>query len=350
VSITDGMRPRWPVLIAVWTIPALLSVFETVTFAHVGGHDIALWRALVAEAPAWYVWAALTPAILRLGRRFPLHHGLRPAAIAVHLTSSLAAGALYATVASVCTLAVRPTSRTLGVMIFDWLLSGLPLIVVAYVSIIGIGYALDRQREAERLRAELAVAQLGALRAQLQPHFLFNTLNAITALVRDRDTQGALDTLAKLSDLLRSVLAPDAADEVSLGDELAFVERYLGIMEVRFSDRLRVTWDVPDELRVAQVPALVLQPLVENAIRHGIARSTAAGRIEIAARRRDDRLVLTVRDDGPGPSDTVSAGGVGLRNTRARLEHLYGEAGVTLTANGAGGALATVTMPYHGRR
>jgi LytS/YehU family sensor histidine kinase len=245
---------------------------------------------------------------------------------------------------------VRPLTPRLGVEWFDWLVSGLPLIVVSYFAILGVGYAVASASEAEHLRTELAVAQLDALRAQLHPHFLFNTLNAITALVRDQDTRGALDTLRLLSDLLRSVLTADASNEVTLRDELAFIQQYLGIMEVRFSDRLRVVWDVPDQLRDARVPTLVLQPLVENAIRHGIARSSLAGRVEITARRSGDRLILSVRDDGPGPvPETGRPTGVGLANTRARLERLYGDATVTLepAQRGTRGTVATITMPYH---
>jgi two-component system, LytTR family, sensor kinase len=334
---------QWPVVLAIWTVPALLSVFETEMFAAQNGHAIALWRVLASEVPPWYIWAALTPAIFRLGRRWPLDRGLRVASLGVHLTASLVAGTLYAAAAALAALLAGRIRQALPVAILDWWLSGLPLIVLSYFGILGISYAIGRAREAAQLKAELAVAQLGALKAQIQPHFLFNTLNAITALVRDQETKSALATLALLSDLLRSVLTADAVHEVALSDEITFIEQYLGIMEVRFSDRLRVTWKVPAELRQARVPTFVLQPLVENAIRHGIAKRTEAGRIEIAARRAGDRLVLTVADDGPGPNGSGN-GGVGLANTRARLEHLYGDATVVLEGT-APGALATITMP-----
>jgi signal transduction histidine kinase len=327
----------WPVVLAIWTVPALLSVFETEMFLAQFGHGLALWRVLLSEVPPWYVWAALTPVIFRLGRRWPLDRmPPRPDSVAVHLTTSLAAGALYASIAALFSLAAGRARQALPIDILDWWLSGLPLIMLSYFGILGIGYALV-------LRSELAVAQLGALRAQLQPHFLFNTLNAITALVRDQETRSALATLARLSDLLRSVLTAEASHHVSLGDELAFIEQYLGIMEVRYSDRLRVSYDIPSELRPARVPTFVLQPLVENAIRHGIAKRTDAGRIEIAARRAGDQLVLTVRDDGPGPNGQAN-GGVGLANTRERLRHLYRDATVELAA-GAPGAVATITLP-----
>ena len=326
----------WPVVLAIWTVPALLSVFETEMFLAQNGHSLALWRVLVSEVPPWYVWAALTPVIFRLGRRWPLDRGPRGPSVAVHVGASLVAGVLYASIAALLSMAAGRARQALPIDILDWWLSGLPLIMLSYFGVLGIGYALV-------FRSELAVAQLGALRAQIQPHFLFNTLNAITALVRDQETRSALATLARLSDLLRSALAANTAHEVSLADELGFIEQYLGIMEVRYSDRLHVTWQVPPDLRSARVPTFVLQPLVENAIRHGIAKRTEAGRIEIAARRAGDQLVLTVTDDGPGPNG-VANGGVGLANTRERLRRLYGNATVELAA-GAPGAVATITMP-----
>lgn len=331
----------WPVVVAIWTVPALLSVFETEMFLAQNGHALALWRVLLSEVPAWYVWAALTPVIFRLGRRWPLDR-MPPRAgnVAIHLAAGLGAGVLYASVAAILSMATGRARQTLPIDILDWWLSGLPLIMLSYLGILGIGYALV-------LRSELAVAQLGALRAQIQPHFLFNTLNAITALVRDQETGSALATLARLSDLLRSVLRVDASHETSLEQELAFIEQYLGIMEVRYSDRLRVTYQVPSDLRSARVPTFVLQPLVENAIRHGIAKRTEAGRIEISARKAGDKLVLSVSDDGPGPAGHINGdanGGVGLSNTRERLRHLYRDATVELRA-GRTGAIATITMP-----
>jgi two-component system LytT family sensor kinase len=331
----------WPVLLAIWTVPALLSVFETEMFLAQNGHSLALWRVLLSEVPPWYVWAALTPLIFRLGRRWPLDRmPPRAGSVAIHLSASLAAGAVYAAVAASLSMVAGRARQALPIDILDWWLSGLPLIMLSYFGVLGIGYALV-------LRSELAVAQLGALRAQIQPHFLFNTLNAITALVRDQETRRAVTTLNRLSDLLRSVLTTDAAHEVSLAQEVEFIQQYLGIMEVRYSDRLRVTYDVPSDLGTARVPTFVLQPLVENAIRHGIAKRTEAGRIDIAAKRIGDQLVLTVSDDGPGPNGTVN-GGVGLANTRERLKHLYRDASVELRAEKPG-AVATITMPLaHG--
>jgi LytS/YehU family sensor histidine kinase len=187
---------------------------------------------------------------------------------------------------------------------------------------------------------------------QLHPHFLFNSLNAITVLVRDRDTVAAGRMLDLLSDVLRQVLRSDQAHEVSLSDELRFLERYLAIEQVRFSDRLTVHFDVADTLLDAAVPEFLLQPLVENALRHGIAQRADAGAVEVSARRDDDTLILSVTDNGPGPDAGRRDGngnGLGLANMRERLTTLYGaRAQLDLRARPGPerGTVATVTIPF----
>jgi LytS/YehU family sensor histidine kinase len=209
--------------------------------------------------------------------------------------------------------------------------------------------ARDRETQAVRLAAQLSEARLGALRMQLHPHFLFNSLNAITVLVRDGDTATASRMLELLSEVLRQVLRTEGGHETTLSGELDFVERYLAIEQVRFSDRLQVRLDAPSKLSRAAVPHFLLQPLVENALRHAVARVPGVGLVEITANRDRDMLVLTVRDNGPGLSAPAeSATGVGLANTRARLLELYGEAGSLDVANAPGsGVIATVRLPYH---
>jgi len=203
--------------------------------------------------------------------------------------------------------------------------------------------------QAVRLAAQLAEARLGALRMQLNPHFLFNSLNAITVLVRDQNTAAAARMLELLSGVLRQVLRAEEAHETTLAAELDFLERYLAIEQVRFSDRLRPRIEVDPAIARALVPRFVLQPLVENALRHGIARRADSGALTIRAHRESGDLVLTVQDDGPGLTPgTESAGGVGLANTRARLNVLYGErASLDISDASGGGVVATVRLPYH---
>jgi two-component system, LytTR family, sensor kinase len=214
--------------------------------------------------------------------------------------------------------------------------------VLTYWMLIGIQHAWQyyrryQEREKEALRLELRAselqtqltqAQLGALKMQLQPHFLFNTLNAITVLIRQRKSLEAERTIAQFSDLLRLVLEDVDSQEVPLRRELTFLKLYLSIEEVRFQDRLRVETVIDPATLDANVPHMILQPIVENAIRHGIGRSSSAGRIVIRSFRSTDGLQIAVEDDGPGlpPDFSTRDHGVGLANTRARLRQLYGDA------------------------
>ena len=220
------------------------------------------------------------------------------------------------------------------------------VLVVAAVQ--AVAYARETRERSlgeARLRAELADARLHALSAQLQPHFLFNTLNAISALVRE-EPQRAEQLLARLSDLLRHALRATTSVETSLGEELAFLEKYVDIQETRFGPRLQVTFDIGPDLADLHVPCLLLQPLVENAIRHGIS-PRRTGHVEIAAHRVGASLSIRVRDDGVGlPTQRPLTEGVGLTTTRARLRQYYGDAFTfTLENRREGGALCAMTLP-----
>jgi LytS/YehU family sensor histidine kinase len=211
--------------------------------------------------------------------------------------------------------------------------------------------AVHLQSQAAQLQAQLAEARLSALRTQLNPHFLFNTLHAVSTLV-ERDPRGVRRMIARLSELLRYTLDGADEQEVPLERELTFLERYLEIMQIRFQGRLEVDTRVEPDVLDALVPTLVLQPLVENAVKHGVSKVEGAGRIAIHARRDGERVLLSVRDNGPGlPSDGApDEEGVGLRNTRARLAELYGPAqSLTLRAADGGGLVAEVALPYHTR-
>jgi LytS/YehU family sensor histidine kinase len=232
---------------------------------------------------------------------------------------------------------------------------------VVFVAVLAAGFARDyflryreHQAEAAHLETQLAEARLSALRMQLNPHFLFNTLHAVSALV-ERDPAGVRLMVARLSALLRHVLDGSPAQEVPLRDELAFLRLYLDIQRVRFQGRLEVIEDIEPAALDALVPNLLLQPLVENAVEHGVSRlEDGVGRVEVRARIEPspgspDRLVVVVRDNGPGPGVEGARGsGVGLANSEARLEALYGrDAGLRLTAAPDGGASAVVALPYH---
>jgi two-component system LytT family sensor kinase len=224
--------------------------------------------------------------------------------------------------------------------------------LLVYLAVLAAGFAREffrrdqrRQQQAAQLQAQLAEARLDALRMQINPHFLFNTLHAVSALV-ERDPGGVRRMIARLSELLRYTIDSHATDEVPLRDELAFLRRYIEIMEVRFQGKLRVAMNIDADTQGALVPNLILQPIVENALEHGVNRTAGEGQIEIAARREGTRLVLSVRDNGPG-LDAQNASGVGLANTRARLEQLYGDrASLELADAEGGGVLAQIALPY----
>jgi LytS/YehU family sensor histidine kinase len=228
--------------------------------------------------------------------------------------------------------------------------------VVIYWVLVGATHALhyyerfrERELRATQLEAELAQSQLQRLKMQLQPHFLFNALNAISTLI-ETDPEAADRMLSQLASLLRESLRADAPHEVSLREELSFLDRYLEIEKTRFADRLRVSFAVDPDILDARVPSLLLQPLVENAIRHGVSRRADGGRVDVRAWRENGSLRLEVRDDGPGlPEAAFESSGIGLANTRARLERLHGADYRFELANlPEGGALASVRFPFTG--
>jgi two-component system LytT family sensor kinase len=233
---------------------------------------------------------------------------------------------------------------------------------ILYWGVLAAGFARDyflrfraRERETSRLQAEtaqlqtqLAEARLSALNAQLNPHFLFNTLHAISSLV-ERDPRGVRRMIARLSELLRYTLDGGTEHEVMLGQEIAFLERYLEIMQIRFQGQLEIDVQIAEDTRDALVPNLILQPLVENAVKHGVDKVSGTGKIRIVARRDSDRLVLSVSDNGPGPQKLarLDEAGVGLANIRQRLEQLYASSqSLTLAEAPSGGTVAQIVMPF----
>lgn len=325
------------------------------------------WQFLATWLVGTYVMAFLTIGVLWLGRRFPIHRRNWARRSGLHLLFSLCFSLADLLIAAsiIPQLGLIPSlfknfATTFGILIVIDFHST----VIAYWTVLGAqaGFryyreyqlreqqALRLELQASELKAQLARAQLSALKMQLQPHFLFNTLNAITVLVRQHKSQLAEETLGRLSDLLRCVLEDVEAQEVPLRRELEYLRLYLSIQEVRFEDRLTAGIAADPETLDAAVPQMALQPIVENAIRHGIGRHSTAGNIEIAASIFDGNLIIKVEDDGPGFSEEGSprTTGIGLGNTRARLAQLYGDRGQLLTSNREqGGAVVTLIIPYH---
>jgi sensor histidine kinase YesM len=313
------------------------------------------------------LWALLTPFVLWLGHRFPIERRNWVRRIGLHLPISVVISFVQLFVESLILylLHVFPSIMTGLVPTFIFLLTiGFHQGITTYFLLLGGQYGLDyyhkyleREKQALRLelntaqlKSQLAHAQLNALKMQLQPHFLFNTLNAIMVLVRQEKGKQAEEMLARLGDLLRCVLEDIDAQEVSLRRELEYLRLYLSIEQLRFPDRLRAEISADQSILEAAVPQMGLQPIVENAIRHGIGRSSAAGRIQINAARVNDTLEIKVTDDGPGLADkkSIEGNGIGLSITRARLQQLYGDAARLSVENGElGGVVVTLVFPYH---
>jgi LytS/YehU family sensor histidine kinase len=231
----------------------------------------------------------------------------------------------------------------------------LPFGVAVYLCVVGVEHATryfiearEREVQVARLSEQLSSARFAALQAQLNPHFLFNTLNTIAVLVRDDDRQGAVRIVEHLSEMLRRTLTRHRANEVTLGEELELVRQYVAIEQARFSDRLRSEFRIPDSLLTAAMPSFAMQHLVENAIRHGIARHPDAGLLLVSAERTGDFLIITVADDGVGIDPQVPAPpGHGIENTRERLRALYGtQASLEIARRPEGGTIATLRLPY----
>ena len=347
--------PVWALVSAAWFGPAILAAFEAYAQSRLGSRGPANWKSVVWEGGDWLICALLTPAVFWTARRYPLVRGSVARHLPIHTLASLLLCVAWAGAGSLLSLAMLG-STPYGGGVLSWVFTTLPFGVAVYFAVLGVAHAAafflearERETQAARLSAQLADARLGALRMQLQPHFLFNSLNAIAVTVRDRDTATATRLLEQLGDLLRRVMRTDRPAEVTLADELEFVRQYLAIEEVRFPDRLRPTFDIDAALLGARVPEFVLQPLVENALRHGLARRVTASLLKIEVRREGDTLVLAVTDDGPGPGGTAGEAttGVGLSNLRERLASLYGaRARLELVATPEGGAVATVRLPY----
>ncbi|HET7809594.1 MAG TPA: histidine kinase [Steroidobacteraceae bacterium] len=359
------LRP-WAFYFLAWTLVGLVYFGQNVT-RRFYWEDPNPWQDLRYWSANIYLSALITPLIVWAGRRWPLERQRLGRLLALHFVLSIAWALLRLSLEATFHLTwnqfwpIQPPV-TFRSEITLLLIFGFHTAVVAYWVVLAIQtgfryYANYQERAQAALRSELrasqletqvAQARLGALKAQLQPHFLFNTLNAIVVLVRQQKGRQAEETLARFSDLLRAVLADMDAQEVTLARELEYLKLYLSIEQLRFSDRLRVDIDVDPDLLDAAVPHMGLQPLVENAIRHGIGARATSGIITIRARRAGDAMHVEVKDDGPGFDSAGAPGGMGLglANTRARLRQLYGTSAELRVATAPeGGAVVTLVLP-----
>lgn len=365
-GVSDTTASRWrrrlvlpAAVFGAWLAWGLLWSVTFAEAARMRGDDSTFWEIAPGQLLQALAWAAATPLILWLGRRFPFERGRWPVSFAVHV---VACAALLFTIDSTY-IALEPlwwsgppsersylqqvTTAFVYWFSYDALLYWMVLIIGQVIQY----YRRTRERQLREsaLRRQLAEARLEALNMQLRPHFLFNVLNTVVMLIRTGEKRAAVSVAAGLGELLRRVLAEAPRAEVPLREELEFVNQYLEIERARFGDRLQVVLDVDPATVEAQVPHFILQPLVENAIHHGVAASLEAGLVVISTWRQDGMLWLGVRDDGPG-LDAGGRGappGVGLANTRERLAQLYPDRHrLELLSPEGGGTEVRIATPF----
>jgi len=346
---------RWLAISALVLLLALLDALHTHVGFVVEGHPLPWSDTLGMTAVFWLVYAAFVPPIMWVAdrHRFDLR---RPLTVIMHVSAALVFAYVHILVISVLMAPFRPAPVPFVPLLGRLLRLNFGINVLTYWAIVGAMHAIHYQGEsrerkiaATQLQASLTASRLESLRAQLNPHFLFNALNAISVLALKRQHTAVVDNIARLSELLRVSLDNARPQQIPLGEEMRFLDGYLGLVQLRFGDRMVVDRQVPNETLGALVPTMILQPLVENAVVHG-AGVRVGGRIAIEVRRDADRLRLTVSDNGPGfAARSTNGEGIGLRNTRARLEQFYGSAHTLDMANAPdGGAVVAITIPFVG--
>ena len=368
---SSRLRP-WMIVSAAWIVPAVFAVINRIAQARLQGWEPASLRDLLFEFFDWLLYALLTPGVFAVSKRWPLTrpHLVRRAIL--HFFFSLLFCVAWASCGQILRFVLLRLFapdvyhaamqagaaqfwRQFGLEWLSWIFITLPFGVAVYLCVVGIEHATryfidarEREVQVARLSEQLSSARFAALQAQLNPHFLFNTLNTIAVLVRDNDRTGAVRIVEHLSELLRRTLSRHQANEVTLGEELELVKQYVAIEEARFSDRLLPEFRIADSLLSSAVPSFSLQHLVENAIRHGIARHPDAGLLLIIAERVGNVLEITVIDNGIGidPAAAIPPGH-GIDNTRERLRALYGDnASLEIARRAEGGTIATLKLPY----
>ena len=348
---------RWLWIAAVWFAGGLFEAGQSaliLRFAEKRQHS---WLPLFGtELATWLPWALATPLIVGLARRY---RGITLRTIGVHAAAFVAISVVAEAWSAMLQVLFNPWGNRKPPTFWDtWsitLLYQVLLFLIAYALILTITYLLDSRdkvarqlTETARLNEELSNAQLAALRRQIEPHFMFNTLNSIAGLVRDHRNDAAVSMIVGLSEFLRRASVDSHRPQVTLAEEVEYLQRYVDIQQVRFGERLRVSVDIPADMLDAQVPNLLLQPLVENAIKHGVAKRVAGGNVRVTGARKDGSLRLSVYNDGPSfPKNWETSGaGVGLANLRTRLQILHGTAsGLEMRSAGAEGVEVIVTVP-----
>lgn len=356
----------------VWIAPALFAVVSNIAQQRMQGEPPPNIAELLFIGGDWLIYGILAPAIFAVSSRWPVVKPVVRQRIILHVGFALLAAVAWALGGKILQFALNWTFRrdrvdqflaSLGDPLWQglvmdlvgWLFVTLPFGVIVYTCVAVLAHAMrylsdaqEREVQLVRVSEQLAGARFAALQAQLNPHFLFNTLNTIAVRARDGDGAGTARMVEQLSDVLRRTLTRHRSSEVTLGEELDLVRQYVAIEEARFPDRLKVTIEVDPKLHHAALPGFALQHLVENAIRHGIARQPGAGSVHVSAVRNGDILVLSVANDGAGFNERApKLPGGGIENTRERLRVLFGDnASLSVSKREGGGTLATLHVPY----
>jgi two-component system LytT family sensor kinase len=357
----SGATPiRWRWIAALWFAGGLFDALQAVLVLRFAHNSQQSWLPVFAtEMATWLPWALATPWIIGLARRHPFVRGTTLRTVAVHVVAFATIGAVAEAWTATLQVLFNPWNYRQPPEFWDsWsttLLYHVLIFLIAYALILAVTYLVDsrdrvarQMTETARLNEELSKAQLAALRRQMEPHFMFNALNSIAGLVRDRRNDAAVSMIVGLSEFLRRSSADSRRPQVTLAEEVEYLQRYVDIQQVRFGERLRVSVDIPADLMDAQVPDLLLQPLVENAIKHGIATRVVGGNIRVAGTRQDGDLLLSVYNDGPAFAEDwqTKGAGVGLANLRTRLRILHGEAArLQMKRAGTDGVEVVVSLP-----
>ncbi len=357
---------------AVWIAPAIFATMSNIAQRRMQGEPPPNVAELLFIGGDWLIYGIVAPVIFAVCNRWPVVRPVVRQRLALHFVFAVLSCIAWALGGKILQFGVnwmlrrdeaRKFLASFGDQVWQglagdlvgWIFTTLPFGVIVYLCVAVLAHAMRylsdaREREVQlaRVSEQLAGARFAALQAQLNPHFLFNTLNTIAVRARDGDGPGTARMVEQLSDMLRRTLTLHQSSEVPLEEELDLVRQYVAIEQARFSDRLTVTISVDPAFRQAAIPGFALQHLVENAIRHGIARRPGAGRVDISATREGESLILSVTDDGQGVAEGMEApSGRGIANTRERLRALYGDqASLVVGRNAAGGTTATMRLPH----
>ncbi|HEX3944215.1 MAG TPA: histidine kinase [Rhizomicrobium sp.] len=342
----------WVWIAAIWCAAALFDASQTLLTMHLVGVGKAWLRPFLIVFISWLPWALATPFVIELARRWPIVRGKLFKAMSLHLTAFAAISATAEGWSALLQVIFDPWHRKSPPTFVDtWsylLLEQIVMFVIAYALILAATYVMDSREKMARQNEELVRAQLAALRGQMNPHFIFNTLNSIASLVYDQRGDAAVGMIVALSEFLRRASEDSHRAQVTLQEEVEYLQRYIDIQKIRFGDRLRVSIDIPGELLAMQVPSLLLQPLVENAIKHGVSKRLSGGEVRVAGMSRDGALRLTVYNDGAWEQEDMALAPqrVGLGNLRTRLLILHGDrSNLLLQPAEEGGVEVIVTLP-----